>query len=77
MRSVVQVDATLLCVDAVALQPLFEHSPDLQRVVHRFPEALLGQVIQSSACNALHSVEQRFCRWLLMRSDATASDELP
>ena len=33
-------------------------------LVHRYTEALLAQVLQSVACNALHSVEQRFCRWL-------------
>ncbi len=29
------------------------------------------------ACNALHSVEQRFCRWLLTCRDRTGSDVVP
>ena len=31
-----------------------------------FAQALFGFVAQSTACNAIHSVEQRLARWLLM-----------
>jgi len=34
-----------------------------------FAQALFGFVAQSTACNAVHSVEQRFARWLLMARD--------
>ena len=32
---------------------------------------------QTSACNRLHSVEQRFARWLLMSADRFQSNKLP
>ena len=32
---------------------------------------------QTAACNRLHSIEQRFARWLLMSSDRVGSDTLP
>ena len=41
-----------------------------------FSQALFGFVAQSTACNAVHTVEQRFARWLLMahdRMDRTSS----
>jgi CRP-like cAMP-binding protein len=43
-------------------------------VVDRHNEALYGHAIQSVACNALHPVEARFCRWLLACHDRIASD---
>jgi CRP-like cAMP-binding protein len=42
-----------------------------------FSQALFGFVAQSTACNAVHSVEQRLARWLLMASDRMESDEFP
>lgn len=41
----------------------------------RYSQALLAQVMQITACNGLHSAEERCCRWLLMTSDRVASDE--
>jgi CRP-like cAMP-binding protein len=42
-----------------------------------FQQALFGFVAQSTACNAIHSVEQRLARWLLMAQDRMGSDEFP
>jgi CRP-like cAMP-binding protein len=46
-------------------------------LITRFSQALFGFVAQSTACNAVHSVEQRLARWLLMASDRMESDEFP
>jgi CRP-like cAMP-binding protein len=42
-----------------------------------FAQALVGFIMQSTACNAVHSVEQRLARWLLMARDRMGSDEFP
>jgi CRP-like cAMP-binding protein len=42
-----------------------------------FAQALFGFVAQSTACNAIHSVEQRLARWLLMAQDRMESEEFP
>ena len=42
-----------------------------------YAQALFGFVAQSTACNAVHSVEQRFARWLLMARDRMGSNEFP
>jgi len=42
-----------------------------------YAQALFGFVAQSTACNAIHSVEQRLARWLLMALDRMGSDEFP
>ena len=40
-----------------------------------YAQALTGVIMQSTACNAVHSVEQRLARWLLMAHDRVGSDE--
>jgi len=42
-----------------------------------YAQALFGFVAQSTACNAIHSVEQRLARWLLMAQDRMGSDQFP
>jgi CRP-like cAMP-binding protein len=42
-----------------------------------YAQALLGFIVQSTACNAVHSVEQRLARWLLMARDRMESDAFP
>jgi CRP-like cAMP-binding protein len=45
------------------------------RVV-RYYQALMTQVMQTTVCNGLHSVEQRCCRWLLMTHDRVPRTDL-
>lgn len=44
-------------------------------IVTRYSQALMGFVMQSAACNASHSIEQRFARWLLAAQDRMDADE--
>ena len=59
----------------------FRREVDLRGAFHelmaRYAQALFGFVAQSTACNAIHSVEQRLARWLLMAQDRMGSDEFP
>jgi len=41
----------------------------------RYGQALVGFIMQSTACNAVHSVEQRLSRWLLLAHDRVGEDE--
>ena len=43
----------------------------------RFAQAFVGFVMQSTACNAVHSIEQRLARWLLMARDRMGGDSFP
>ena len=42
-----------------------------------YSETLLSQVQQTVACNAMHTTEQRICRWLLMMHDRAEGEALP
>jgi CRP-like cAMP-binding protein len=43
----------------------------------RYSDAHVGFIMQCTACNAVHSIEQRLARWLLMAHDRMATDEFP
>jgi len=43
--------------------------------VSRYAQANMLQLMQGTACNALHSLEQRCCRWLLQTHDRVSEDE--
>ena len=43
----------------------------------RYGQAMVGVSMQATACNAVHSVEQRLSRWLLMAHDRVGKDEFP
>jgi len=46
-------------------------------LITRYSQAFVSLLMQSVACNGLHSAEERCCRWLLMTHDRIAQDEFP
>jgi CRP-like cAMP-binding protein len=52
-------------------------SPALARLVHRYVAFSLRSTAQGIACNALHTVEARASRWLLIVHDQAGRDEFP
>ena len=73
-RAIVQTPCRALRISAVQLHEAWEKSPRIRDLVDRHNEALFGHAIQSVACNALHSVEARFCRWLLTCHDRISNN---
>ncbi|MBW4419139.1 MAG: Crp/Fnr family transcriptional regulator [Myxacorys californica WJT36-NPBG1] len=54
-----------------------EVTPDslLYTLLLRYTQALISQLSQTVACNRLHSVEERCCRWLLLCHDRVGAQE--
>ena len=73
-RAIVQTPARAARISASQLHEAWEKSPRIRDLVDRHNEALFGHAIQSVACNALHSVEARFSRWLLTCHDRISTD---
>jgi hypothetical protein len=65
------------CLEAETVEALDVHFSRVHELMARFTQALFRFVAQSTACNALHKVEQRLARWLLLAQDRMESDEFP
>ncbi|MDB5438250.1 MAG: Crp/Fnr family transcriptional regulator [Caulobacteraceae bacterium] len=74
VRAIVQVPGRASRIPAGAWAEVCSRSPHLRSLVDRHGDALFGHAVQSVACNALHSVEARFCRWLLSCHDRIDSN---
>lgn len=76
-RVIVEVPGSALAVGFDVFKRLEEENPGFRRALLAFAQVFLAQSLQSVACNALHSVEERAARWLLMCHDRSAGDPFP
>jgi CRP-like cAMP-binding protein len=71
----VQVPGSGLRLAADTLTAELERSARTRIIMLHYAHAFFNQVAQSAACNQLHQIEQRCCRWLLMTHDRVQSDQ--
>jgi CRP-like cAMP-binding protein len=64
-------------LEVANVQELLPRCPQLNLELHRYGQRQMVQSMQLAACNALHEVEQRLARWLLMGHELLRSMELP
>jgi CRP-like cAMP-binding protein len=72
-----QVPGEAFRMDAAPLVKAAHADGPLRNILMRYTSALLSQYAQWVACNILHTVEQRCCRWLSMVRDRTGADQFP
>ncbi|MDI4237576.1 Crp/Fnr family transcriptional regulator [Bradyrhizobium sp. 31Argb] len=46
-------------------------SPSIRNVFARYADCMLAQIFQSTACNAIHSIEQRTAKWIISAMERT------
>ncbi len=71
---VVQVPVTAWRIGVTALRSEMAGHQPLRAVVERYLVLFVDQIVQSSACNRLHSLRERCCRWLLVAHDNAFAD---
>ncbi len=76
-RVIVQVPGDALRMPEATLREEVSRDSALRRLLILYHTAFLAEVSQAVACNGLHSVHQRCCRWLLMTQDRAHSDVFP
>jgi len=74
-RAEVMVPGPALRLPMRALEDAKQRSPFIANLFCRYSDFLLAQVMQSVACNAFHSIQERAARWLLTAQDR-AGDRL-
>jgi CRP-like cAMP-binding protein len=75
-RAVVQSGGHGYRLAGQRLKEEFHRSGPLQELLLRYSQALLTQMGRTAVCNRHHSVEQQFCRWLLLSLDRLPSNEV-
>ena len=75
-RCTMQLSGAALRVPHMHLQTQLHSSAELRQVLLAYIQTQAATVSQISACNRVHSAEQRLIRWLLMAADKTGLDTL-
>jgi CRP-like cAMP-binding protein len=77
LDSIVHIPGTAYRIGVDALRAEMAHSTALRDLIQRYAHFRLTQLVQSAACNRLHTLEQRCCRWLLIAHDSARIGSFP
>jgi CRP-like cAMP-binding protein len=77
LDSVVQVPGSALRIGRDALGDAAAADAALRAMMQNYARIAMNQLSQTAACNRLHSLEERFCRWLLIAHDSALADSFP
>ena len=74
VRTIVQLPTTATKISSPQFRKAAAANEAIRNLCIHYNEVLLAQARITAACNALHQVEARFCRWLLQSADRAGSD---
>ena len=77
LEAVVQVPGSALRIRVDPLRQIMRHDAALQSLMQHYVRFTFAQLAQTAACNRLHLLEERCCRWLLIAHDSAGSDTFP
>jgi CRP-like cAMP-binding protein len=75
-RQLIQLPGRGARIARDALLAAVNRSASLRNLLANYADAFTAQVLQTSACNAQHSTEERMARWLLMAFDRCETDQI-
>ena len=76
-QSTVQVEGSAQQVSTARFLETYRVSDTFRAAINAYQGIILFQAQQSAGCHAIHSVEARFCRWLLLSQDMLGSEHVP
>jgi CRP-like cAMP-binding protein len=76
VRAIVQLPTFASRISSPQLRKVAASSKPVADLCLRYNEVLLDQARVTAACNAIHHIEARFCRWLLQTRDRAESDTI-
>jgi CRP-like cAMP-binding protein len=74
-RALTQVPGDSVRINADAFQKEVRRQGALAKVLQTYTQALMVQISQGMACNAIHTIQQRLARWLLLTHDRVATQK--
>jgi Crp-like helix-turn-helix domain len=75
-RIMVQNKGELLTLPISKLEQFKEVSRSIERLFNRYADCLVAQMFQSTACNAVHTLDQRLAKWMVASAERTGSNEI-
>ena len=75
-RAVVQMSGAALRMPSRLIVEQFHRNEHVNSLLLRYTNALMVQIGQHSICNCYHTIQERFCRWLLLARDGARSNTL-
>jgi CRP-like cAMP-binding protein len=75
-RARVQSAGVAFRLSAALVKEEFSRGGPVLRLLLRYTQALMTQMMQTGACNKHHSLDQQLCRWLLLSLDRLAHSEI-
>jgi CRP-like cAMP-binding protein len=76
-QALVQINGQALRMRTAAAREAFASRDKFRQCLLRFARMLLALTSQTAACNAVHTIEERLARWLLMTQERVNSGVLP
>jgi len=76
-RLLMQISGSAHRVPAEVLRAAMNESVTLRDLLLRYVQFFLIQVAQTAVSNAMHVIEERLARWLLMAHDRMPDDDVP
>lgn len=71
---VMQVAGFASVIQADRIREVAEEIPAFRRLLTKYEQFFLSQVQQTAACNAIHDIQARTCKWLLRMHDLVGPD---
>ena len=71
---VIQVPGTASVIDSDRIKEMANELPAFRGLLVKYEQFFLSQVQQTAACNAVHTVQARTCKWLLRMHELVGLD---
>jgi hypothetical protein len=75
-RITVKFGGPFVRLPIVKLDAAKTNSATLRNVFARYADCMLAQIFQATACNAIHSIEQRTAKWIISAMERTDGDNV-
>jgi hypothetical protein len=75
-RIVVKFGGPFMRLNVGKLEIAKAASPSLRNIFARYADCMLAQIFQSTACNAIHSIEQRTAKWIISAIERTNGNDI-
>ncbi len=76
-RISVKVAGPLVRLKVQKLEAAKAQALAIRQLFARYADCMLAQMLQATACNAIHSIEQRTAKWIISAMDRTGDHRVP